>query len=96
MCTFASAAWWLLSVLMSRKSDSFRAIQVFSHLIYSWCVCFVFSGGWEREHNLLSEPVSVGQVVPGPQDALLRCGALPLLRSHTERQQGLPPGGLLL
>ena len=30
------------------------------------------TGGRQREHNLLSEPVSAGQAVSGPQDPVLR------------------------
>ena len=34
--------------------------------------------------DILSKPLSPGQVVPGPQDPVLRCGAVPLLCSHQE------------
>lgn len=53
-----------------------------------WMWCSVFT-------DLLPKPVSSGQALSGPQDTVLRRGALPLLRTHSERQQRLPPCRLL-
>ena len=49
-----------------------------------------------RFADLLPEPVFAGQALPGPQDAVLRCRTLPVLRDDRSRQHGLPPGGILL
>lgn len=37
-------------------------------------------GGWKAVQTVLPEPLSAGQVLPGPQNAVLRRGALSLLR----------------
>ena len=53
-------------------------------------------GGREHKQNLLSEPLPSCQAILGPQDALLRRGALPFLRSHQERREGMSLGWILL
>ena len=56
---------------------------------WTCCVFFVFLGEPVTNDDLpcwragvRAEPVSARQAVPGPQDAALRCRALPLLRTH--------------
>ena len=41
--------------------------------------------------DLLPKPVPVGQAFSGPQDIVLRCGALPVLRYDRSRQHWLSP-----
>ncbi|XP_059728749.1 histone acetyltransferase KAT8 isoform X2 [Haemorhous mexicanus] len=53
-------------------------------------------GGRQGPQDLLPEPVPAGQAVPGPQDALLRRGALRLLPAHRGRSPGRPHRRLLL
>lgn len=56
---------------------------------------FFLPGWWECEYHLLSEPMSLGQVVPWPQNTLLWRGAISFLCTDTEWCQGLPPCRLL-
>lgn len=54
-----------------------RDLQVRGH--------FRVRGGRERQQDLLSEPVSVGQAVFGSQDIVLRRGAVSVLRFDEKR-----------
>lgn len=46
--------------------------------------------------DFLSEPVPAGQTLSGPQDFVLRRGAVPLLRDDGAGQHRLPSGRLFL
>ena len=50
---------------------------------------------WKEVQTILSESLSYSQVIPGPQDPLLRRGAVPVLRDDGGRLGWLPYRGLL-
>lgn len=51
--------------------------------------------GWQALQTVLSKPLPSGQVLPGPQNALLRCRTLPLLRHDYRGLRGMPHRRLL-
>lgn len=53
------------------------------------------AGGWAQAQAVLPTTLLTRQVLPRPQDAVLRRGALPLLRYDLRRSRGLPYCGIL-
>lgn len=58
------------------------------------CECFIIMSVLFLD--LLSELVSAGQTLPGPQDSVLRRWTVPLLRHDRGRQHRVPPHRILL
>lgn len=54
-----------------------------------------FWSGRTKEQDLLSKFMFAGQDVPGPQNSLLRCRAVPILYTHRNRSRWMSFCGLL-
>lgn len=59
-------------------------------------VCFSLLGWWEYEQNLLPKPLPVSQALPGPQNIVLWCRAIPFLCPYKKWWKGLSSGWILL